>query len=105
MSPVSSPLKRMHVFPAMFHAIFHEQDRAQVIERLRDFIEERFAHPPLATSLRNADHYGYLGGIRKTEVAWRAAVCRREGGGENRGPFEPGNRSGMAKRLRFRKIA
>ena len=56
---LSSPLKRMHVFPAMFHAIFHEQDRAQVIERLRDFIEERFAHPPLATSLRNADHYGY----------------------------------------------
>ncbi len=24
---LSSPVKRMHVFPAMFHAIFHEQDR------------------------------------------------------------------------------
>ena len=49
----------MHVFPAMYHAIFHESDRAQVIERIREFVLERFAQPPLIVSLRKADQYGY----------------------------------------------
>jgi alpha-beta hydrolase superfamily lysophospholipase/SAM-dependent methyltransferase len=56
---LSSPIKRMHVFPAMFHAIFHEQERTQVIERIRVFIRERFADPPQVVSLREADKYGY----------------------------------------------
>jgi alpha-beta hydrolase superfamily lysophospholipase len=56
---LSSPLKRMHVFPAMYHAIFHETDRAQVIARVREFVCERFAQPPPALSLREADRYGY----------------------------------------------
>jgi alpha-beta hydrolase superfamily lysophospholipase/SAM-dependent methyltransferase len=56
---LSSPWKRMHVFPAMYHAIFHERDRAQVVERIRQFILERFAQPPMKSSLREADRYGY----------------------------------------------
>src|SRR5215212_1168615 len=40
---LSSPVKRMHVFPAAYHAIFHERERAQVIDRVRDFVQERFA--------------------------------------------------------------
>lgn len=56
---LSSPLKRMHVFPAMYHAIFHEADRVQVIERIREFVSERFAQPPLTASLLKADQYGY----------------------------------------------
>lgn len=56
---LSSPVKRMHVFPAMYHAIFHEKDRAQVIERTRAFILERFAEAPPVVSLRAADQYGY----------------------------------------------
>ena len=56
---LSSPVKRMHVFPSMYHAIFHEKDRAQVIERTREFILERFAQPPVIVSLRDADKYGY----------------------------------------------
>ena len=56
---LSSPVKRMHVFPAMYHAIFHEKDRAQVIERTRAFILERFGQPPPVLSLRAADQYGY----------------------------------------------
>jgi alpha-beta hydrolase superfamily lysophospholipase/SAM-dependent methyltransferase len=56
---LSSPWKRMHVFPSMYHAIFHEQERSQVIERVREFVRERFAQPPLALSLRAADRYGY----------------------------------------------
>jgi alpha-beta hydrolase superfamily lysophospholipase/SAM-dependent methyltransferase len=56
---LSSPLKRMHVFPAMYHAIFHEEDRAQVIERTRVFLQERFAERPHVVSLRGSDKYGY----------------------------------------------
>jgi SAM-dependent methyltransferase len=56
---LSSPVKRMHVFPAMYHAIFHEQERGQVIERTRAFILERFAEPLPVVSLRAADQYGY----------------------------------------------
>ena len=56
---LSSPLKQMHVFPAMYHAIFHEVERERVIERVREFVRERFAQPPLALSLRRADRYGY----------------------------------------------
>jgi alpha-beta hydrolase superfamily lysophospholipase/SAM-dependent methyltransferase len=56
---LSSSVKRMHVFPAAFHAIFHEKERAQVVERTREFIVERFAEKPVAPSLLNADKYGY----------------------------------------------
>ncbi len=56
---LSSPVKRMHVFPAMYHAIFHEKDRAQVIERTRAFILERFREPLPVVSLREADQYGH----------------------------------------------
>lgn len=56
---LSSPVKRMHVFPAAYHAIFHEKERAQVVERARDFIVERFAGQFVAPSLLNADKYGH----------------------------------------------
>ncbi|MEO8439965.1 MAG: bifunctional alpha/beta hydrolase/class I SAM-dependent methyltransferase [Spartobacteria bacterium] len=56
---LSSSWKRMHVFPAMYHAIFHEQDRAQVVERVREFVRERFAQPQFQISLRGADRCGY----------------------------------------------
>ncbi len=56
---LSSPLKQMHVFPAMYHALFHESDRAQVIARIRAFIDERFAERPSTISLRDADKYGH----------------------------------------------
>ena len=56
---LSAPLKQMHVFPAMYHALFHEQDRAQVVERVRAFVIERFAERPSTNSLRRADRFGY----------------------------------------------
>jgi alpha-beta hydrolase superfamily lysophospholipase/SAM-dependent methyltransferase len=56
---LSSPVKRMHVFPAAYHAIFHEKERAQVIERAREFIVERFAEPAAPPSLLKADQFGY----------------------------------------------
>ena len=56
---LSSPVKRMHVFPAAYHAIFHERERAQVVERAREFIVERFTEKRVAPSLLNADKFGY----------------------------------------------
>ena len=56
---LSSPLKEMHVFPAAYHALFHERERAQVVARVREFVRQRFAEPPRATSLRDADKFGY----------------------------------------------
>jgi alpha-beta hydrolase superfamily lysophospholipase/SAM-dependent methyltransferase len=56
---LSSSVKRMHVFPSAYHAIFHDSERAQVVERAREFIVERFAERPVVTSLLNADKYGY----------------------------------------------
>ncbi len=56
---LSSPTKRMHVFPAAYHALFHERERAHVIGRVRAFVEERFATPSAAPSLVEADKYGH----------------------------------------------
>ncbi|MFL6588852.1 MAG: bifunctional alpha/beta hydrolase/class I SAM-dependent methyltransferase [Chthoniobacterales bacterium] len=56
---LSSPIKRMHVFPAAFHAIFHERERRQVVERVRAFITEQFAQPRPGSSLLDADKYGH----------------------------------------------
>ena len=56
---LSSSIKRMHVFPAAYHAIFHECERAQVVDRVRDFVRERFATPMQRPSLLDADKYGH----------------------------------------------
>ena len=56
---LSSPIKRMYVFPAAYHALFHERERAQVVDRVRDFVREHFAAPPLRQSLLEADKYGH----------------------------------------------
>ena len=56
---LSSAVKRMHVFPAAYHALFHERERSQVVDRVRDFVEDRFAAEPLRPSLLDADKYGH----------------------------------------------
>jgi len=56
---LSSTAKRMHVFPAAYHALFHERERAQVADRVRDFVRERFAKPIETPSLLDADKYGH----------------------------------------------
>lgn len=56
---LSSPIKQMHVFPGMYHAIFHEKDRAVVVQRAREFILERFRQPPAPASLLEGDQRGY----------------------------------------------
>jgi alpha-beta hydrolase superfamily lysophospholipase/SAM-dependent methyltransferase len=56
---LSSSEKRMHVFPAAYHALFHERERAQVVDRVRDFVRERFAKPMEKPSLLEADQCGH----------------------------------------------
>jgi alpha-beta hydrolase superfamily lysophospholipase/SAM-dependent methyltransferase len=56
---LSSPLKEMEIYPAAYHAIFHDQDRHLVVDRVRKFVRERFAEPAIQPSLLNADQAGY----------------------------------------------
>src|SRR6266536_2851033 len=56
---LSSPLKEMEIYPAAYHAIFHDQDRDLVVQRVRKFVRERFTEPVIQPSLLNADQAGY----------------------------------------------
>src|SRR5258706_508549 len=42
---LNSPAKEMFVFPGMGHALFHETGRAQVVDRVRSFLDRQFAKP------------------------------------------------------------
>ena len=56
---LSSQEKRFEVFPGAYHAIFHETNRREVVEVVRDFIRAQFANAAIPQSLLNADQNGY----------------------------------------------
>ncbi|PYJ01468.1 MAG: hypothetical protein DME25_18060, partial [Verrucomicrobia bacterium] len=56
---LSSPVKEMEVFPALYHGVFHERGREQLIARARKFIVERFHQPPTRPALLDADQHGH----------------------------------------------
>ena len=56
---LSSPVKRFENFPDAYHALFHEENRRQIIASVRDFVLERFAHKAPAPSSLNADRVGH----------------------------------------------
>ena len=56
---LSSPLKEMEIYPAAYHAIFHDQERNLVLDRVRKFIRERFAGSRAPSSLLHADQAGH----------------------------------------------
>ena len=56
---LSSAIKRMHVIPNAYHAIFHEKDRQVVVDLVREFVLDRFAKPAAVSSLLNADQSGH----------------------------------------------
>ncbi|MFL5242966.1 MAG: bifunctional alpha/beta hydrolase/class I SAM-dependent methyltransferase [Gemmataceae bacterium] len=56
---LSSPGKSMEVLPGFHHAIFHEKNRARVVDKVRAFLVERFREPVVKTSLVDADKCGY----------------------------------------------
>ncbi len=56
---LSSADKRFEIFPGAYHAIFHETNRREVLDLVREFVTDRFAKPATASSLMNADKHGY----------------------------------------------
>lgn len=56
---LSSAEKRFKTFPEARHAIFHETNRRQVVDLVREFVLGRFANVAGAPSLLNADKSGY----------------------------------------------
>jgi alpha-beta hydrolase superfamily lysophospholipase/SAM-dependent methyltransferase len=56
---LSSPLKEIEIYPAAYHAIFHDQDGELVVQRVCKFVRERFADQVTQPSLLNADQAGY----------------------------------------------
>jgi alpha-beta hydrolase superfamily lysophospholipase/SAM-dependent methyltransferase len=76
----SSPIKRFETLPGFSHAIFHEKDRRLVVEKVRDFIAERFAQDKQLSPGLDADRRGYTfeeherlqkpGGMRFAPVRW-----------------------------------
>ena len=56
---LSSPIKEMETYPDDYHAIFHEQDRHRIVDRVRKFIDERFAERIATPSLLQADRAGH----------------------------------------------
>jgi SAM-dependent methyltransferase len=56
---LGAPLKRMKVFPGMYHDLLHERDRGLVIDEARTFIREALAREEPATTLPAADRFGY----------------------------------------------
>jgi len=56
---LSSTEKRFQIFPEAQHAIFHETNRREVVDLVREFVRDCFAKPTAAESLLNADKDGY----------------------------------------------
>ena len=56
---LGSPIKEMEVYSNCYHAIFHEENRAQIVERVRKFILKRFEEKLARPSLLDADKAGY----------------------------------------------
>ena len=56
---LSSAVKRTHIFPGAYHAIFHENERREVVDLVREFVLDCFAKPKTAPSFMNADKSGH----------------------------------------------
>src|ERR1043166_7627896 len=56
---LSSTHKRLEIFPDVYHAIFHETDRRDVIGIVREFVQDCFAKAATVPSLVDADRGGY----------------------------------------------
>jgi alpha-beta hydrolase superfamily lysophospholipase len=77
---LSSPVKRLEELPGFSHAIFHETKRRIVVDKVREFINARFADSAGLPSLLAADQQGYTkeeydrlrgpGGWRFAPVKW-----------------------------------
>ncbi len=56
---LGSSIKERHVLKGFYHDTLGEKDRVIVIDKMRDFIQQRFAEPFNRTSLMEADKSGF----------------------------------------------
>ena len=56
---LSSLDKRFEIFPTAYHAIFHETNRREVVDLVREFVLDCFAKLASRPSLRDADKRGF----------------------------------------------
>jgi alpha-beta hydrolase superfamily lysophospholipase/SAM-dependent methyltransferase len=56
---LSSALKQIHIFPHTYHAVFHERNRGEIVERVRAFVRDCFVQRLQIPSLIAADRSGY----------------------------------------------
>lgn len=52
-------IKERHILPGFYHDTLGERDRAAALEKVRDFIEARFAEPPVVADLTGSHLSGY----------------------------------------------
>ena len=52
-------IKERHVLPGFYHDTLGERDRAKALDKVRTFLLERFAAPPVAADLRRAHLCGH----------------------------------------------
>ena len=56
---LGSTIKERHVLPGFYHDTLGERDRAKALEKVRTFLLQRFAEPPVVADLRRAHLSGY----------------------------------------------
>ncbi|MBL8876848.1 MAG: bifunctional alpha/beta hydrolase/class I SAM-dependent methyltransferase [Phycisphaerae bacterium] len=56
---LGSHIKQFEVIPGMYHAIFHDTGREQVVAKIRAFVDEAFARPVCRGGLLDADKGGH----------------------------------------------
>jgi alpha-beta hydrolase superfamily lysophospholipase/SAM-dependent methyltransferase len=56
---LGSTIKERHVLPGFYHDTLGERDRAKALEKVRAFISQRFAEPPVVADVRRAHLSGY----------------------------------------------
>lgn len=56
---LGSRIKKFEVIPGMYHAIFHDTGREQVVAKIRTFVDEAFARPVCRGGLLDADKGGH----------------------------------------------
>jgi alpha-beta hydrolase superfamily lysophospholipase len=56
---LGAKVKEKHVFDGFYHDTLGEKDRQPAVRKVREFIVNRFAEPPVRTNLLDSDRIGY----------------------------------------------
>ena len=56
---LGSTIKERHVLPGFYHDTLGERDRAKALEKVRTFLLQRFAEPPVVADMRRAHLSGH----------------------------------------------